>query len=38
MEDIDVDGSIILKSTLKKYNGRAAGFVWLRIGISDGLL
>jgi hypothetical protein len=36
---VGVDGSIILKRILKKYEGRAwTGFIWLWIGKSGGLL
>jgi hypothetical protein len=32
LRDINIDRRIILKSFLKKYNGRAwTGFIWLRI-------
>lgn len=34
-----MDGSIILKWILKKYVGMAwTGYIWLRIGVSGGLL
>jgi hypothetical protein len=33
LKDISIDRRIILKSFLKKCNGRAwTGFIWLRIG------
>jgi hypothetical protein len=36
LEDIGVDGMIILKLILNKHSGVAwAGFVWLRIATSD---
>jgi hypothetical protein len=39
LEDLDVDGSIVLKRILKKYDEVMwTGFIWLRIGISGGLL
>jgi hypothetical protein len=38
-EHLDVDGRIILEWILGKYVGNLwAGFIWLRIGISNGLL
>jgi hypothetical protein len=38
-EDLDVDGWIILKWTLRNLNEKArTGLVWLRIGTSGGLL
>jgi len=37
LEDPDVDGRIILKWILKKWNGGAGtGMVWLRIGTGGG--
>jgi hypothetical protein len=37
--DLDVDGKIILKLILKKYNERVlTGFIWLRIGTNGGVL
>jgi hypothetical protein len=39
LEDLDVDGSIILKWIFIKYNWKApTGLIWLRIRISGGLL
>jgi len=39
VEDLGVQGTIILKLTLKMYNGRAwSELVWLRIGTLGGLL
>jgi hypothetical protein len=38
-EDMSTDGRIILKCVLKKKPQRVwTGFIWLRIGSSDGLL
>jgi hypothetical protein len=38
-EDLDVDGRIILKWILGKLGGKLwTGFIWLRLGFSDGLL
>jgi hypothetical protein len=38
-EDLDVDGRITLEWILEKYDGKVwTGFMWLRIGTSDGLL
>jgi hypothetical protein len=37
--DLSVDGRIILKYIFKKYRGKTwTGFIWLRIGTSNGLL
>jgi hypothetical protein len=39
LEDLDVDGNIILKLILNKYGARVwTGFIWLRIGTSDQFL
>jgi hypothetical protein len=39
LEDLDVDGRIILQLIFKKWTGRAwTGFIWLRIGTGGGLL
>ena len=39
LEDLGIDGTIILKCILKKYDVRSwTGLVWLKIGISGGLL
>ena len=37
LESMHIDGRIILKWTLKKWGG-GIGFIWLKIGTSDGLL
>jgi hypothetical protein len=38
-EDLDIDGMMTLKRILKKQDGRLwTGFVWLRIGSTNGLL
>jgi hypothetical protein len=35
LEDLSIDGSVILKCVLKKYGVRMwTGFIWLRIGSS----
>jgi hypothetical protein len=39
LEDLGVDGRIILRCVLKKKGVRVwTGFIWLKIGISGGLL
>jgi hypothetical protein len=38
LEDLSVDGMVILKWTLKEHNGIAwIGFIWLKTGKSGGL-
>jgi hypothetical protein len=38
-EDLCVNGKIIIKCLLKKYDGRGSNaFIWLRIGKSDELV
>jgi len=39
LEDVGVDGKIILERILGKYGGKVwTGCIWLRIGTSGGLL
>jgi hypothetical protein len=39
LKDVGIDGRILLKWFLKKYNVRAwTGFIWLRTGTGGGIL
>jgi hypothetical protein len=39
LEDLDVDGKMILERILRKYGGKMlTGFIWLRIWTSGGSL
>jgi hypothetical protein len=37
-EDLGVDGKTVFEWLLGKWGGKMAGFIWLRIGTSGGLL
>jgi hypothetical protein len=38
LEDVGVDGRIILKLIFEEWNGAWFGLIWLRIGTGDELL
>jgi hypothetical protein len=38
LEDLEVDGRIILKCIFKTWGGAWTGFMWLRVGTGGGLL
>jgi hypothetical protein len=38
LETLDVDGRVILKWILEKWEGACAGLIWLRTAISNGFL
>jgi len=38
LEDLAVDVRLLLKCMYRKYGGVWSGFIWLRIGSSEGLL